>query len=92
MPLPSFWGGFRVSIEQMEFWQGGEHRLHDRFYTSGKMMAGKSTVWRHKDAKCCFKRWCYVLRRFILYLSRLAKSRVPAKVQSFIHGEFDGKQ
>lgn len=21
----------RVSIEQMEFWQGGEHRLHDRF-------------------------------------------------------------
>ncbi|MFH7096948.1 pyridoxamine 5'-phosphate oxidase, partial [Klebsiella pneumoniae] len=31
VPLPSFWGGFRVSIEQMEFWQGGEHRLHDRF-------------------------------------------------------------
>ncbi len=22
VPLPSFWGGFRVSIEQMEFWQG----------------------------------------------------------------------
>ncbi|MGL0442904.1 pyridoxamine 5'-phosphate oxidase, partial [Salmonella enterica subsp. enterica] len=31
VPFPSFWGGFRVSIEQMEFWQGGEHRLHDRF-------------------------------------------------------------
>lgn len=31
IPLPSFWGGYRVSIEQMEFWQGGEHRLHDRF-------------------------------------------------------------
>lgn len=31
IPLPSFWGGFRVSIDQMEFWQGGEHRLHDRF-------------------------------------------------------------
>lgn len=31
VPLPSFWGGYRVSIEQMEFWQGGEHRLHDRF-------------------------------------------------------------
>ena len=29
--LPSFWGGFRIPIEQMEFWQGGEHRLHDRF-------------------------------------------------------------
>ncbi|WP_431456838.1 pyridoxine 5'-phosphate oxidase C-terminal domain-containing protein [Enterococcus faecalis] len=29
--MPSFWGGFRVSIVQMEFWQGGEHRLHVRF-------------------------------------------------------------
>lgn len=31
VPAPSFWGGFRVSIESIEFWQGGEHRLHDRF-------------------------------------------------------------
>lgn len=31
IPLPSFWGGYRVCVEQMEFWQGGEHRLHDRF-------------------------------------------------------------
>lgn len=31
IPLPSFWGGYRVNIEQMEFWQGGAHRLHDRF-------------------------------------------------------------
>ncbi|BDH46121.1 pyridoxine/pyridoxamine 5'-phosphate oxidase [Salmonella enterica subsp. enterica serovar Choleraesuis] len=31
VPLPSFWGGFRVSIDQMEFWQGGQNRLHDRF-------------------------------------------------------------
>lgn len=22
VPLPSFWGGFRIPIEQMEFWQG----------------------------------------------------------------------
>ncbi|RWR03548.1 pyridoxamine 5'-phosphate oxidase [[Pantoea] beijingensis] len=32
VPLPSFWGGFRVKIDSMEFWQGGEHRLHDRFF------------------------------------------------------------
>ncbi|MEH0876177.1 pyridoxamine 5'-phosphate oxidase [Pectobacterium cacticida] len=32
VPLPSFWGGFRVAIDTMEFWQGGEHRLHDRFF------------------------------------------------------------
>lgn len=32
IPLPSFWGGFRIKPESMEFWQGGEHRLHDRFF------------------------------------------------------------
>ena len=32
VPLPSFWGGFRVKFDAMEFWQGGENRLHDRFF------------------------------------------------------------
>jgi pyridoxamine 5'-phosphate oxidase len=31
VPLPSFWGGFRVRPETIEFWQGRQHRLHDRF-------------------------------------------------------------
>lgn len=31
IPLPSFWGGFRVTFESVEFWQGRENRLHDRF-------------------------------------------------------------
>ncbi|MBL4820153.1 MAG: pyridoxamine 5'-phosphate oxidase [Gammaproteobacteria bacterium] len=31
VPLPDFWGGFRIKAREIEFWQGGEHRLHDRF-------------------------------------------------------------
>jgi pyridoxamine 5'-phosphate oxidase len=31
VPVPSFWGGFRVIPRDFEFWQGGESRLHDRF-------------------------------------------------------------
>lgn len=34
VPVPSFWGGFRVAAKTIEFWQGGEHRLHDRFQYS----------------------------------------------------------
>ncbi len=34
IPLPDFWGGYRLKPENIEFWQGRENRLHDRLLFS----------------------------------------------------------
>ena len=30
LPLPTDWGGFRLAMEAVEFWQQRDDRLHDR--------------------------------------------------------------
>ncbi len=42
VPLPSFWGGYRVEPVEIEFWQGGKNRLHDRFLYS---RTGEAKEW-----------------------------------------------
>ncbi|WP_111640892.1 pyridoxamine 5'-phosphate oxidase [Marinimicrobium alkaliphilum] len=45
IPLPDFWGGYRVVPELIEFWQGGGQRLHDRF-TYRRLAGGQWDIQR----------------------------------------------
>lgn len=43
---PPFWGGFRISPVEIEFWADGEFRLHDRFKWSREKVSDKWNIDR----------------------------------------------
>jgi pyridoxamine 5'-phosphate oxidase len=46
IPLPPFWGGFRVNPETVDFWQGRRSRLHDRLRYRRDAKTGEWSVER----------------------------------------------
>ncbi len=43
VPTPEFWGGYEITIENIEFWQGRANRMHDRIVYDRENSEGWNT-------------------------------------------------
>ena len=63
VPVPDFWGGFRIVPDEVEFWGGRRSRLHDRIVFSRTGSGGLADVdawrvWRRQpDGGCVQRSW-----------------------------------
>ncbi len=49
VPTPEFWGGYEITIEKIEFWQGRANRMHDRMvYTQDTTGSNSVLNWTTK--------------------------------------------
>jgi len=48
VPVPDFWGGYRIVADEVEFWGGRRNRLHDRlaFVRTGEGSLDEAAAWR----------------------------------------------
>ena len=48
VPVPDFWGGYRLVCDEVEFWGGRRNRLHDRlvFARVGEGSLDDVSAWR----------------------------------------------
>lgn len=48
VPVPDFWGGFRIVADEVEFWAGRHSRLHDRLVLTrvGPGTLADAAAWR----------------------------------------------
>jgi pyridoxamine 5'-phosphate oxidase len=48
VPVPEFWGGYRITCNEVEFWAGRTNRLHDRlaFVRVGDGALDQASAWR----------------------------------------------
>jgi pyridoxamine 5'-phosphate oxidase len=48
VPVPDFWGGYRIICDEVEFWAGRNNRLHDRlaFVRVGDGLLDDAAAWR----------------------------------------------
>ena len=42
IPMPDYWGGYRLEHKEIEFWQGRDNRLHDRI-----LYKKENNIWNH---------------------------------------------